>query len=92
MGRLEPPCAITHRTGKRTSNVTEQFAFQQTFAKGAAIDLNERPGMTLTQLMNRRSDQLLARAGFAKKQYRCIAWRDTTGDAIHLLHGRAIPD
>ena len=74
MGGLEPAFAPAHRTGKRTGLMTEQFAFREVIADGAAIDREKRTGAA-AQLMNVPRHQFLAGAGLTADEHRRLAGR-----------------
>ena len=92
VGRLEAAGAVVDRAGERAADVAEEFAFEQAFAEGAAVDADERPVAALAELVDRVGDQLLAGARFAQQQHRRAAPRDLAREAIDLLHGRAGAD
>ena len=55
--------------------MAEQFAFQKPGRDGGAVDLDQGAFAAPAEMMNRASDQFLARAGFALDQDRRIGRR-----------------
>ena len=92
VGGFETAGAIGHRSGERTADVAEQFAFQQAFAKRAAIDAHERPAGAIAKLMDCLGDQFLAGARFAEEQDAGVRSGHLGRDPIDLLHGGARAD
>ena len=63
--RFEATSSISDRIGKRPFDVAEEFAVEQRLRQRAAVDSHERSAGSIAQLMQRRRDQLLARAGLS---------------------------
>ena len=64
------------RAGESTSLVAEQFAFQQCFRDGGAIDPNIGRFFPRTQAVKRTRDKFLARAAFAEDERTSIGGCD----------------
>ena len=56
---------VGRRTGERTLDVTEQFAFKQVFGDRAAVDGDEGLVLAMGAAVNGLGRQSLARAGFS---------------------------
>ena len=89
---LEFADALRGRACKAALLVTEEFAFDQIFGNGRAIDRRKGPSRAQAVLVNAICDQLLARAAFARDQYGGIARRHLANDLEDFLHRRGIAD
>src|ERR1039458_3185260 len=65
---FKPADAPRFRAGERAAFVAEQFALQQSFGNGRAIDGDERRAGPVAELVNGAGDEFLAGAGFATNQ------------------------
>ena len=69
--------------------MAKEFAFEQTFAQGAAIDLNEGTSVAIAEVVDGIGNDFLAGSCLAKQQNGRIAHRDSSSNAKNLLHCRA---
>src|SRR5687768_6929632 len=76
-------------TGKGSFLVTKQFALEQVFWNGSAVDDNKRSVLPRAQPVNCPRSQLLARPAFAHNQYRRVSSRHLSNGAKGSLHPRA---
>src|SRR4029450_12424857 len=67
IGQLKASHSIPDGAGERTLDVPEEFAFEETRVHRGAIDTDEGPVSPRTAVMNRRGDELLARAGLPQQ-------------------------
>ena len=70
----------------------EQFAFQQIFSDGGAIDCHEWSLPAAAASVDGARHQFLAATGLAEDQNRGIAWRNARERLIDLLHRRTVAD
>ena len=75
--------------GERAFFVAEQFAFQERFRNGAAIDGDERAVSSGASLMNGPRRHFLAGAAFAQKQHGRVGGGHFADGFKDRLHGRA---
>ena len=75
-----------HRAGERTLFVAEQFAFEQSFGDGGAVDRDEGTGAPRRGLMQPTRQQFLAGAAGAEQHDRDVSRRDAFDGAHHLRH------
>ena len=61
--------------------MTEQLVFEEVVGQSAAIDGNERLGMTRPLVVDRACDQFLAAAGLAADQH----WSRAAGNARRFI-------
>ena len=92
VGLLEAADAPGFRAGERAAFVAEQFAFQQGFRDGRAIDGDERRVGAVAVLVNGAGDQFLAGAGFAANQHGDRLGGDAADFLVDGLHGAAVAD
>ena len=76
MGQLEAADALRNGAGEGALFMAEQFALQEPGRDGGAVDLDQGTLVAGAKMMNRASDQLFPRAGFALNQDRRIGRRD----------------
>ena len=81
VGLLEPADAVAVGAGERPLDVAEQLALEQALREGRAVDLDERPCRAGAGGVDRRGQQLLARAALAADQHGRWAGRDLAGHA-----------
>ena len=89
---LKPADALGVRAGERALFVPEQFAFQQRFGNGGAVDLDQRPRRARTPGVNDIGHHFLAHAAFAGDEHAGFGRRNQRGVAEHGLHERAAGD
>ena len=65
---LELPNLVPHGAGERSSNVAEEFAFQQVVGQGSASDFHEGGFATRRLLMDRASDHALSCSIFSRDE------------------------
>ena len=87
VGLFEQPLFVLRRTRETAGAVAEEFAFEQLFGEGRAVDRHEclsgaRPG-----LVDRLREDLLARSGLAGEQYRRVRRSDFARE-VHGLSER----
>jgi hypothetical protein len=92
MGLFEAADAALIRASKGAAFVSEQFAFQQVFRNGRAIDGDERGFTAVTVLVDGACDQFLAGAGLAANEDRDGLGGDASDFLAHVLHGAAGAD
>ena len=92
VGLLEAAHAAGVRAGEGAAFVAEQFAFQQGFRNGRAVDGDERLRGALAVLVNRARDQFLAGAGFAANQHGDGGGGHAPDFLVDGLHGAAVAD
>ncbi|MCY1535923.1 hypothetical protein D9M68_713500 [compost metagenome] len=80
------------RAGERARFMAEEFAFDDAFRQGSAVDRDERPVAAAAQAMQRRGHDLFARPGFAFDQDVHIRVRDMAQRLLDALHGRGCAD
>ncbi|MND86242.1 hypothetical protein D3C80_782010 [compost metagenome] len=84
--------------------MAEEFAFEQSFRHGRAVDLDEGAVTARAVIVDGRSNHFLSGAAFSRHQDRCIAsrylgyhlqqaqhFRTIGEDAIHAVAGRKLP-
>ncbi len=86
---LDAPDLALVRAGEGTALVAEQIGLHEMIRKRAAIDGDERPIASNRALVDSHRGQFLARAGFARYQYRRLAVRDLADRAKQFVHRRA---
>src|SRR5579885_612205 len=92
VGLLEAADASAFGAGKGAPLVTEQFAFQQRFGNGGAVDGDERSGGPVAVLVNGAGNKLLAGAGLAADQHADRFGGDAADFLVNVLHGAAVAD
>ena len=80
------------RAGERAFFVAEQFAFQQLFGNGGAVDREERLFAAVAVMINRAGDEFLAGAAFAGDERGGVGGGDLADEFEHLLHRLAAAD
>ena len=89
---LEAADAPLVSAGERAAFVAEQFAFQQVFRDGGAIDRDKRGFGARAVLVDGAGDQFLARAGFAPDEHGDGLGGDAADFLAHVLHRAAGAD
>ena len=74
VGLLHASGFLFQRAGERAFFVAEQFAFEQRFGNGGAIDADVMRLAPQAQAVQRARDQFLARAAFAENQDAACRW------------------
>ncbi|MND98241.1 hypothetical protein D3C80_905840 [compost metagenome] len=90
IGRFEPAGLAVGGAGKGALLVTEQFALDQGFGKGAAVNRHERLAPAAAELMDVAGDQLLAGAGLADDQGVGFTRRQAFDAAEQFLGARVL--
>ena len=88
VGGLEAAGAVGHGAGERAADVPEQFALQQVFGQGAAVDADERAAASRAEPVNGLGDQFLARARLAQQQHGGVRAGHLAREPIDVLHRR----
>ena len=93
------PLAIGHRAREGAAHVPEQLALDQLLGDGRAVHLDERPGASAAQGVDRAGHQLLARAVLAEDEHAAVGrrrHRDLFAQRGHLAavadHGQPLID
>ena len=93
VGQLEAADPVLDRAGERSFHMPEELAFKQLARHGGAVHLDQRTGGPPAALMDRTSDQFLARS-LIPRESSTLAFGG--GDEFDLLEqlaeGRASPD
>jgi hypothetical protein len=92
VGNFEQSIALHIGTGEGTFLVTEQFAFDQVFWKGTAVDRDERLIATKALLVHRTGNEFFAASGFASDQNCALCRRDLSNQFGDHFHGLGGPD
>src|SRR5262249_14733607 len=92
MRELEPPDATIGRTSEGAALMPEHLALDEIAWNRRTVHPHVRPIAPWASGMNRRSDELLARARFASDQHPRISWCNAIDQRAHLLNARAIAD
>ena len=80
--------AVTHRAGKRTPNMAEELALEESFGEGGAVDCDERLVTIDGVVMNRACDELFTGSRFTANENRGRASRQHTDRLEDLTHLR----
>ena len=80
------------RIRERALDVAEELRFEQGLGNRRAVDLDERQASLRAAIVDGAGDQFLARAGFARDQYRASGRRHQLDATDHLGHGVALTD
>ena len=86
LGQFEAADAALQRAGECALLVAEDFAFDQRFRNGGAVDGDERLALARAELVDGARHQLLAGAAFAGDQHRGGAGRHHLDQVEDLLH------
>jgi len=89
---LEPADTLGAGPGEGTFFVTEEFAFEEIFRNGRAIDGKERTVVPRAVLVDGPGDEFLPRAAFAGDHDGGIAVRNAPDHFENLLHGGGLTD
>ena len=92
VGALDLADGLLHRAGEGAAFVAEQFAFQQVFRDGAAVDGDERLFRARTEVVHRLGQRFLAGAAFAQQQDRNVGGGDLFDVAADLQHAGVAGD
>ena len=92
MGFLEEPHLVLNRPRESPFFVAEEFAFQQVFRQGRAVDGHKRVVLAAAVEMERAGYQLLARAALALDEDGAVGVGHLGDQIIDLLHLRAGAD
>ena len=92
VGQFKPADPLGDGAGEGTSLMAEQLAFEQPRRDRRTVNLDEGPLSTLTQIVDRTSNEFLASARLAHDQHSRVSRRDS----LHLLQNAfqrcALPD
>ena len=92
LGLLESPRMTGAGTGESTFFVTEKFALDQLLRDRRHVDRDEGAVAAFAKIMERTSDQFLARARFATDEDTQVRAHEPGEDPVDLLHRRRAPD
>ena len=92
MGLLELPHPAVDGPGKGPLLVAEQFALQQGFGDGHAVDDQKGFGRPQAVLVDGPGHQFLAGAGFPPDEHGGVGGRHPADGLVDLLHGLAAAD
>ena len=81
--------ALHGGAGEGAAFVTEEFAFEELFGDGGAIDSEERLGAAIRVVINGAGDKFFAGAAFAGDESGGIGGGQLTDNFEHLLHALA---
>ena len=90
IGLFEPPDPPRFRPSESAALVAEQFAFQQRFRNGRAVDGDEGRVGPIAVLVEGAGDQLLAGARFTADEHVHRLGSDTANLLVDGLHGGAL--
>src|SRR5439155_9759852 len=85
-GGFESAFLLPVRAGEGAAFITEQFAFDQVFRYGSAVDDNERLTGTLAVVMDRPRDHSFSCAAFALNQDRPATPRGFANRCAKIRH------
>ena len=88
IGFLDAAGFLFHRAGESALFVAEQFAFQEGFRNGGAIDADVIVRAPLAQAVQRAGDEFLARAAFAQDQDPRVGGGDGLDQLPQIVHAR----
>ncbi len=89
---FEATGAIFDSAGEGAFGVSEEFAFEEAFGEGAAVDADEGAGGAGAEFVECASDEFFAGASFAREEYGSGGWGDLAGHAVDFEHRRAVAD
>ena len=92
VGQFEQTRLGVGRAGERATHVAEQFALEQGLDDGRAVDHDEAPVRTRTELVQGTRDQFLAGAGLAADERRPHVRRHRAQHPEQLLHRHGSAD
>ena len=90
VGLLELAFLVGGRAGKRALAMAEQFALDQVFGNGGAVDLDEHGVLAQALRVDGARRQFLAGAGFAVDQHAAVGGRHQRNLLAQRLHGNAV--
>ena len=76
VGALEPAAALRGGTGEAAALVAEQLGVDEARRDRTAVDAQDRPARARRPRVDRTRDDVLAGAGLAEQQDRCLGRRD----------------
>src|SRR5260370_29346683 len=86
-GELEAARATFESSGKGSLLVTKDFAFNQSFRDGRAVDSNKRFALARAQVVDGARHHLFPCPALARDQDGCGTRRDHFYESKDLLHG-----
>ena len=89
---FEAAGAIFDGAGEGAFGVSEEFAFEEAFGEGAAVDADEGSGGAGAEFVEGAGDEFFAGAGFACEQDGGGGGCDLAGHAVDFEHRRAVAD
>ena len=91
VGQLETAFALVERAGERTLFVAEEFAFNEVFRDGGAVDLDEWSIGPRALAVEGAGDEFLSGAAFAGDQDGGLGAGDFADELAQCFHGLALP-
>ena len=73
MRKLKPANFLRNRAGEGSSLMAKQFAFEQAGRNSGAVELDERPILARTVIVNSPGNELFARARLAEQEHSRIS-------------------
>jgi hypothetical protein len=92
VGAAEEPERIGDRAGERAADVAEELGLEEVRGDRAAVDGDEGPLGARRQAVDRRGDELLARAALTLDEHGRAGPRHLGDDLLHALHRRGVAD
>src|SRR5690606_13509759 len=92
VGLLEAPLPLRERAGERALLVPEELRLEERLGESSAVDAHEGPAPARREVVDRRGDQLFARAALSRDEHRGATLRHLLDDLEHALHRRVIPE
>src|SRR5437867_9660025 len=92
MRQFELAKPVAMRAGEGALLMPEEFAFDERFRNGAAIQSHEAVMAPMTEPMDQRGDQFLAGPRFALDTNIHIEWRNPPNEVKQFAHASASPE
>ncbi len=92
VGEFKAAFAFGDRAGERAFFVAEEFAFDEVFGNGGAIELDERGGGALALAIQGAGDQFLAGAAFAGDEDGGLGAGDFADELAQVFHRGALAE
>src|SRR3989442_9186026 len=90
IGHFQAAFLLCNRAREGPALVPEEFALQQAFWNGRAIDGQKRLGRARAVAVNNARREFLSGSALPVDQHRRIGWRYTPKDLVQLLHAGAL--
>ena len=92
VGDFEETGAVCIGAGEGAASVSEEFAFDEVFGDGAAVDGDEGFVATFALFMDASGDHFLASAGFSEDENSGVCGSDAVDESSNAEHGCGIAD